>query len=57
MEAVDKKKARLNCINHLLTQVPYQDIHRDPLVLPEREHSPDYARNEVPARMYVPELF
>jgi hypothetical protein len=29
VEAVDKKRVRLNCINHLLTQVPYQEVDRD----------------------------
>ena len=57
VEAVDKKRARLNCISHLLTQIPYEEIHRPPLVLPEREHNPGYARHEIPVRMYVPEQF
>ncbi|MEW6640802.1 MAG: polyphosphate kinase 2 [Pseudomonadota bacterium] len=54
VEAVDKKKARLNCITHLLTQIPYQDIHRDPVVLPDRVHHPDYQRDPVPQEMIVP---
>src|SRR5271168_788952 len=45
VEGVDKKKARLNCIHHLLQQVPYQDVPHQPIVLPEREHKPDYARH------------
>ena len=36
VQAVDKKKARLNCIHHLLGQVPYQEVEREPIVLPER---------------------
>ena len=54
VEAVDKKKARLNCIQHLLNQVDYQEIQHKPVVLPDRVHSPDYARNPVPKEMIVP---
>ncbi len=49
IEGVDKKKARLNCIHHLLQQVPYRDVEHAPIVLPEREHQPDYTRHPVPA--------
>ena len=34
VEADDKKRARLNCIHHLLTQIPYDDVPRAPIVLP-----------------------
>src|SRR5580700_6886007 len=44
VEAVDKKKARLNCIAHLLDQIPYQEIARDTVALPPRVHNPDYHR-------------
>jgi polyphosphate kinase 2 len=54
VEAVDKKRARLNCISHLLTQIPYHEIERPPLVLPERVHNPDYHRGPIPKEMYVP---
>src|SRR3984885_5622928 len=57
IEGVDKKRARLNCIHHLLQQVPYQDIHHDPIVLPQRDHKPDYARHPVPKDMYVPAIY
>ena len=53
MEGVDKKRARLNCINHLLQQVPYQDVQHEPIVLPHREHQPDYVRHPVPPDMFV----
>ena len=32
VQAVDKKKARLNCIHHLLSQVPYKDVPHEPIV-------------------------
>jgi polyphosphate kinase 2 len=57
VEAVDKKKARLNCINHLLHQIPYNEVGRPPIVLPERTHHPDYQRNPIPREMYVPEVY
>ncbi|MGO4715830.1 polyphosphate kinase 2 [Bradyrhizobium sp. 2TAF24] len=57
VEAVDKKKARLNCIAHLLTQVPYQEIPHEPVVLPDRVHHPDYQRDPVPQDMFVPARF
>jgi polyphosphate kinase 2 len=57
VEAVNKKRARLNCIAHLLTQIPYEDVpHVDP-VLPAREHRPDYARTPMPKSLYIPDLY
>ena len=57
VEADDKKKARLNCISHLLTQVPYQTISRKTVKLPPRVRNPDYLRGPVPEEMYVPALY
>ena len=54
VEAVDKKRARLNCIAHLLSQLPYEEIVRPEVVLPERVHNPDYIRGPIPREMYVP---
>ncbi|QWD32840.1 polyphosphate kinase 2 [Polynucleobacter paneuropaeus] len=53
--ANDKKKARLNCISHLLSQIPYEEIPHPEIHLPERVHNPDYLRGPVPPEMYVPE--
>jgi polyphosphate kinase 2 len=55
--ANDKKKARLNCITHLLNQIPYQEIDHPVITLPERVHNPDYLRGPVPPQMYVPEVY
>ncbi|MEI6611600.1 polyphosphate kinase 2 [Polynucleobacter sp.] len=55
--ANDKKKARLNCISHLLTQIPYQEISHPEITLPARVHNPDYLRGPVPPEMYVPEIY
>jgi len=57
VEAVDKKKARLNCIAHLLEQIPYDEIPYQPVALPPRIHHPDYHRVPVPTAMYVPERY
>ncbi|WP_206242546.1 polyphosphate kinase 2 [Novosphingobium terrae] len=57
VEAVDKKKARLNCIAHLLEQIPYGDVERAPVVLPPRVRHEDYERHPVPREMYVPEKY
>jgi polyphosphate kinase len=55
--ANDKKKARLNCISHLLTQIPYHEIPHPEITLPGRVHNPDYLRGPVPPEMYVPDLY
>jgi polyphosphate kinase 2 len=57
VHADDKKRARLNCISHLLTQLPYQDVPRAPVILPERVHHADYHRVPVPDDMYVPQAY
>jgi polyphosphate kinase 2 len=57
VEAVDKKKARLNCIAHFLEQIPYGDVERPPVVLPPRVRHEDYQRHPVPREMYVPERY
>jgi polyphosphate kinase 2 len=57
VQAVDKKRARLNCIDHLLRQFPYTEVYKEPVVLPEREHHKDYFRQPVPAEMLVPEAY
>ena len=57
VDAVDKKRARLNCIAHLLTQVPYEEIGRAPVVLPQRIHRPDYQRKPVPDDLHVPQRY
>src|SRR5258706_3311003 len=57
VEAVDKKRARLNCIAHLLSQVPCEDVGHPAIVLPERMHNPDYPRGPITNDMYVPSLY
>ena len=57
VDADDKKRARLNCIHHLLQQIPYEEIKHKPVKLPAREHNPEYSRTPVPKSMYVPEVY
>jgi polyphosphate kinase 2 len=57
VQAVDKKKARLNCISHLLGQLPYQEVAHPTVQLPARERHADYLRQPVPASMMVPEIY
>jgi polyphosphate kinase 2 len=57
VEGVNKKKARLNCIHHLLQQMPYVDVPHPAIALPEREYRDDYVRREVPPEIIVPEIF
>ena len=57
VEAVDKKRARLNCISHLLTQVPYGEVHHEPVLLPDRVYDPAYRREQIPPEMYVPKQY
>jgi len=57
VQAVDKKKARLNCIHHLLQQMPYQETEHPAIVLPDRVRHEDYVRNPVPQDIVVPEIY
>ena len=57
VEAVDKKKARLNCIRHLLGQISYHEVQRAPIVLPPRTHHPDYQRRPIPKEKYVADAY
>ncbi|MEN9417790.1 MAG: polyphosphate kinase 2 [Pseudomonadota bacterium] len=57
VQAVDKKRARLNCIAHLLAQMPYGEVERPLIELPPRVRNPDYIRHPVPPQMYVPEVY
>jgi polyphosphate kinase 2 len=57
VQAVDKKTARLNCIQHLLDQIPYTEVEHAPVELPARVRNADYIRQPVPSDMYVPERY
>ena len=57
VQAVDKKKARLDCIAHLLEQLPYHEVPHDLVQLPARVRNPEYLRQPVPEEMYVPQRY
>ena len=57
VQAVDKKVARLNCIAHLLDQIPYAAVEHPPVTLPERVRNEDYSRKPVPNEIMVPERY
>lgn len=57
VEGNEKKRARLNCIDHLLSQIPYEEAPHDEIILPEREFNPDYERAVLPKNLYVPEKY
>jgi polyphosphate kinase 2 len=51
----DKKRARLNCINHILSTIPYEDILPEPIELPHREDQTGYVRPPFDEQTFVPE--
>jgi polyphosphate kinase 2 len=57
VQGADKKKARLNCIHHLLSLVKYSEVKHDQIMLPPRVHHPDYRREPVRPEMVVPEIY
>ena len=57
VKADDKKRARLNCIHHLLSQMPYEEVPHADIELPARERREDYIRHPVPDDIVVPEVY
>ena len=57
VQGIDKKRARLNCIYHLLQQIPYEEVDRPSIQLPEREYHDDYVRRPVPPEIVVPDVY
>jgi len=55
--ANDKKRARLNCIHHLLEQIPYEDIPDESVSLPDRVFNENYERAVLPPELYVPSRY
>ncbi len=53
----DKRRARLNCMDHLLSVVPYQEVPAEEIVLPERVFDSDYERDALEPELYVPEKY
>ena len=57
VEGNDKKRARLNCIDHLLSLFPYTEIPHEDISLPDRVFNPDYERAVLPPELYVPSKY
>jgi polyphosphate kinase len=57
VEGDNKKRARLNCIQHLLSQVGYHEIGHPTVQLPERVRHKDYIRRPVPRHMVIPNKY
>jgi polyphosphate kinase len=57
VEGNDKKRARLNCIDHFLNQIPYEEIPHETIHLPDRVFNPNYERKILPEELYVPEKY
>lgn len=53
----DKKRARLNCISHLLSQIPYEDLTPEPIELPPRQKDIGYVRPPISDQTFVPEVY
>ncbi len=54
VDADDKKRARLNCISHIVSQIPYEDILPDPIELPDRKEGTGYIRPPFDEQTFVP---
>ena len=57
VEGNDKKRERLNCIEHILSKIPYQDVSGETVELPDRVFNPDYERQVLPDDLYVPKVY
>ena len=57
VNADNKKRARLNCIRHLLDQVPYQDMKPVEIEVPPRQSDNDYKRPKMSSQNFVPEVY
>ncbi|OFX32043.1 MAG: polyphosphate kinase 2 [Bacteroidetes bacterium GWA2_32_17] len=57
VEADDKRRARLNCINHLLSLIPYKDLTPKPFKLPERKSDEHYVRPPKQEQTFVPQKY
>ncbi len=57
VNADDKQCARLNCIHHLLSMIPYEDLTPEPIVLPPRQSEKGYVRPPMTDQTFVPELY
>ena len=57
VDSEDKPRARLNCISHLLSVIPYEDLTPDPIKLPRRQKDGSYVRPPVEDQTFIPEVY
>ncbi len=57
VEGNDKKRERLNCIEHILSQISYSEVDNQKIELPDRVFNPDYERRVLPDKLYVPKIY
>ncbi len=57
VDADDKKRARLNCISHLLSQIPFKDLTPDSIKLPPRVDRKGYVRPPISDQTFVPDIY
>jgi polyphosphate kinase 2 len=57
VEGNDKKRARLNCMAHLLSRIPYTEVPQEEIALPERVFNTEYERKTLPPDLYVPRMY
>jgi len=57
VNADNKERARLNCIRHLLSKIPFEDLTPEPIVLPPRQKDQGYVRPPITDQTFVPEIY
>lgn len=57
VNADNKMCARLNCISHLLSMIPYEDLTPEPIVLPERQADTGYVRPPIGDQTFIPQIY
>lgn len=57
VDATVKRHARLNCIHHLLSLIPYEDLTPDPIELPPRQEDSGYKRPPITSQKWVPAVY
>ena len=57
VNADDKKRARLNCISHFLSIIPYEDLTPQEIELPPRQSNEGYVRPPLSDQTFVPEAY
>jgi len=57
VDADNKKRARLNCIAHLLRQIPYKDLRPVELDLPPRQPDTGYKRPKKSSQRWIPQIY